>query len=219
MKVSDRTRLIEENIGLAHSCVKRYLGRGIEYDDLLQTACLGLVKAADGFDESRGLRFSTYAVPVILGEIKHMFRSSSLLKVSRELQRLGIQAAEAQERFSQQYGRNPQISELSAMLEVTPEEAAQALCAAQRPASLSQPEEDDAPATEIPVQSFDGELIDCIALGQAVAKLCETDRRLIEERYIRGSTQTVTAAKLGMTQVQVSRREKKILARLRELMQ
>ena len=117
MKVSDRTRLIEENIGLAHSCVKRYLGRGIEYDDLLQTACLGLVKAADGFDTERGLRFSTYAVPVILGEIKHMFRSSSLLKVSRELQRLGIQAAEAQERFSQQYGRNPQISELSAIYE------------------------------------------------------------------------------------------------------
>jgi len=216
--ITEREAFIEQNMGLAHSCVKRYIGRGIDYDDLLQTACVGLIKAADGFDSTRGLCFSTYAVPVILGEIRHMFRSSSTVKVSRELQRLGILAEKTREQFSQTHGRPPKISELAELMGVTAEEAAQAVCAVQRPASLSEPEDDDAPMIEVSVQSFDNDIIDCVALSQAVSCLDEFERSLIVERYINGCTQTVTAQKLGMTQVQVSRKEKKILAKLREMM-
>lgn len=215
-----RGRFIEENIGLAHSCVRRYTGRGIDYDDLLQTACLGLVKAANGFDPSRGLCFSTYAVPVILGEIRHLFRGSGTVRVSREMQKLSARAGELAESFAQSEGRQPRMSELAQLLGATVEETALAVCApaAQKPASLSDGGEDGSPPPDVPVEPFDGDLVDRVALRQAVEHLPAEDRRLLGERYIKGRTQTVTAQNLGMTQVQVSRREKKILARLRELM-
>ena len=224
MPTSDRAPRIaerispEEHLGLARSCVARYVGRGVEYDELYSAACLGLCKAAGGFDPSRGLCFSTYAVPVILGEIRQLFRSAGTVRVSRGLAALGQQAQRCGEEFFSAHGREPRLSELAELMGVTAEEAAEALCAAQRPLSLSytRDEDDDDRAPEIPVPSFETGVTERVALSDALARLPNADRVLVVERYINGRTQTATAAILGMSQVQVSRREKKILAKLRD---
>ena len=206
----------EDHLGLARSCAARYAGRGIEYDELYSAACLGLCKAAAGFDPSRGLCFSTYAVPVILGEIRQLFRNAGTVRVSRGLAALGQLAQRRSEKFFAEHGREPRISELAELLGVSVEEAAEALCASQRPLSLSPPADDeDDRAPEIPVPSFETGVTEHVALSEALARLPEADRVLVVERYINGRTQTATAAILGMSQVQVSRREKKILTALR----
>ena len=132
----DRENLILENLRLVHSCCKRFKGKGIEYDDLYQAGCVGLIKAADAFDESRGFAFSTYAFPVIMGEIKRIFRDGGLIKVSRELKSLSLKATVAYEKLSQSLGREPHVSELAESLGVSIEEAAEALCVSVAPASL-----------------------------------------------------------------------------------
>ena len=115
---TDRAEYISANLGLARSCVNRYVGKGIEYDDLYQTACVGLVKAVDSFDESRGVCFSTYAVPVILGEIRQLFRREGTVKVSRGLKELGMKASVETERFTAAHGRTPSVNELAEIMKV-----------------------------------------------------------------------------------------------------
>lgn len=216
----DRSERISSNLGLARSCVNRYLGKGIEYDDLYQTACVGLVKAVDSFDESRGVCFSTYAVPVILGEIRQLFRREGTVKVSRGLKELAMKASAENERFMAAHDRLPTMSELAERLSVSAEELTLAVCAAQRPVSLTaQSEEDEERQIDIATEPFDDKVIELTALRQAVRQLSAEDRRLIHERYLNSRTQTVTAGLMGMTQVQVSRRESKIIKELRRLME
>lgn len=215
----DRAERISRNLGLARSCVSRYTGKGIEYDDLYQTACVGLVKAVDSFDESRGVCFSTYAVPVILGELKQLFRKEGTVKVSRGLKELGMKAAAAGERFMSVHGYRPSVSELSQELGVPEEEVTLAVCAAQRPLSLTaQTEDEDERQLDLSVESFDERVIELSALRAAISRLSEKDRRLLHERYRNSRTQMVTAQLLGMTQVQVSRSESRIIKELRRLM-
>ncbi len=209
----DREKLVSENLKLVHSCCSRFRGRGIEYDDLFGAGCLGLVKASKSFNEELGFCFSTYAVPVILGEIKRLFRDGGAVKVSRGLKELSLKAAKKRSELSNSLGREPTISELANVLEVSVEEAAEAVSAAVPPSSLSYVDEDGG-VKELDIGtslSAEDEVSDKIALKQIISKLEERDRNLICLRYFSGKTQSETAEIIGMTQVQVSRREKKLL--------
>lgn len=211
----DRDQSIQENIGLVHACAKRFKGRGIEYDDLFQAGCLGLVKAVDHFDESRGLKFSTYAVPVILGEMRRLFRDGGAVKVGRSLKELSIRASRKAAEFAEKEGRSPTVGELAELLGVEPAEAAQALGAAQMPLSLTASEEDGGGQMDISVEGEDEKIAELLSLKQVVKELPPRDQNIIYFRYYKHRTQTETAQALGMTQVQVSRREKVILQELR----
>ena len=211
-----RTQRVEENLGLVHSCAGRFVGRGVEYDDLFQAGCMGLCKAADGFDESRGFCFSTYAVPLILGEIKRLFRDGGAVKVSRGLKELSQKAARETERFLRETGREPTVSELAVRLGVEPSAAAEALCVSVPPLSLTREADgDDGGEWDLPSAGEEERVTDRLALKQVLSELPRDDRRLIVLRYVGEWTQQKTADELGMTQVQVSRRERAILAQLR----
>lgn len=210
----NREQTIESNIGLVHACARRFKGKGIEYDDLFQAGCMGLVKATDAFDSQRGVRFSTYAVPVILGEIRRLFRDGGTVKVSRSLKELSLKAAREREHFTQKEGREPTISELSSLMEVSEETLVEALGASAPPLSLTH--EEDSCEFDLPVDSPEETLADRISLNQVIGQLEPRDQQLIILRYFENQTQTQVAEALGMTQVQVSRREKKILLSLRE---
>ena len=211
----DRDQSIQENIGLVHACAKRFKGRGMEYDDLFQAGCLGLVKAVDHFDESRGLKFSTYAVPVILGEMRRLFRDGGAVKVGRSLKELSIRASRKAAEFAEKEGRSPTVGELAELLGVEPAKAAQALGAAQMPLSLTASEEDGGGQMDISVEGEDEKIAELLSLKQVVKELPPRDQNIIYFRYYKHRTQTETAQALGMTQVQVSRREKVILQELR----
>ncbi len=217
--VSDKTRrsvFIEKNLGLVHSCAGRFRGRGIEYDDLYSAGCMGLVKACDGFDETRGVCFSTYAVPVILGEIKKLFRDGGTVKVSRSIKELGLRISAARERYMKQYGSEMTVGQLAEELGETPEAVALAIRASMPAMSLT-PETDDGDdrQLDIPVASPEEELSDKISLEEVLDSLSEQDRTLIRLRFYGNRTQSDTAKLLHTTQVQVSRRERKILQMMR----
>ncbi len=207
--------VVSENIGLVHACAKKFKSRGIEYDDLFQAGCVGLIKAADAFDTSRGVKFSTYAVPVILGEIKRLFRDGGAIKVGRSLKDLSLKATRFVNEFSTKNAREPTINELAEALNVEPAIAAQALEVSRAPISLTAEREDGQSQIDIPVEAPDERLAEVIALKQMVAALDEKDRSLILLRFFKNQTQTQTAKILGMTQVQVSRRERVILNNLK----
>jgi len=207
--------VVSENIGLVHACAKKFKSRGIEYDDLFQAGCVGLIKAADAFDTSRGVKFSTYAVPVILGEIKRLFRDGGAIKVGRSLKDLSLKATRFVNEFSTKNAREPTINELAEALNVEPAMAAQALEVSRAPISLTAERDDGQSQIDIPVEAPDERLAEVIALKQMVAALDEKDRSLILLRFFKNQTQTQTAKILGMTQVQVSRRERVILNNLK----
>lgn len=207
----------EDHLGLVHLCANRFRNRGIEYDELYSAGCVGLLKAVKAFDSSRGVQFSTYAVPVILGEIKRLFRDGGVVHISRSLRERAMKLQRLQEQFEQQNGRSPTVSELSEASGDTIEECAEALCVAQAPLSLTRSDEDDEGSQfDIPVEAPDRQIGDLLSLRQSMAALEPKDRMLLELRYFREMTQSKTAAVLGMSQVQVSRREKKLLAQLRQ---
>ncbi|MBO5343023.1 MAG: sigma-70 family RNA polymerase sigma factor [Ruminococcus sp.] len=205
----------EENLGLVHLCANRFRGRGIEYDELYSAGCLGLLKAVKAFDSDRGVKFSTYAVPVILGEIKRLFRDGGTIKVSRSLKELSMKLQRICQEFMHSEGREPAISELSALTGASEDDIAEALCAAQPLISLTSGD-DEGGQTDIPVEAHDEQILDLLALRQIMKALPENDRLLLELRYFRNMTQSAAAKILGMTQVQVSRREKKLLTEMRK---
>lgn len=213
---ADRDLLITENMGLVHTCAHRFTGKGIEYEDLFQAGCMGLVKAFDAFDRSRGVRFSTYAVPVILGEIRRLFRDGGTVKVSRTLKELSMKTAREREKFALKEGREPTIKELAERLGVSEEEVTEAVCAAAPVVSLTADEDSGGGQADIPVESPEEQIAERLSVIQAVSALDERDRAIVRLRYYENKTQTQTASALGMTQVQVSRREKKILCLLRQ---
>lgn len=203
-------------MGLVHSCAAKFKGKGVEYDDLFQAGCVGLIKAADGFDADRGFAFSTYAVPVILGEIRRIFRDGGTVKVGRILKEKSRAALQERERLTILNDREPTLSELADALNTDVQETAMILNAAMPTVSLTVYEDSGSSQLDIPIESHDTGILDSIALQQVVSTLCERDRRLIELRYFKGLTQSKTAELLGMSQVQVSRREKAILIDLRQ---
>lgn len=210
-----RDEFIKANLPLVHSLANRFRGRGIEYEELFSAGSVGLVKAYDNFDGSRGLCFSTYAVPVILGEIKRLFRDGGAVKMSRSLKELSIKAARARDELSKN-GAEPTVCEIAEYLGVSAESAAEAVAASLPPISLTSAE--DGGEYDLPAESGESALIDKLALRQCLNELSADDRRLIILRYFRGKTQSQTAVILGMTQVQVSRKERKILDNLRALL-
>ena len=213
-----RQEQIENNMGLVHACAGRLKGRGIEYDDLVQAGCIGLCKAADAFDYDRGVRFSTYAVPVILGEMRRLFRDGGTVKVSRTLKELSLRIGRLRENWISEFGREPQISELAHALDTSEEQVVEAISAAAVPLSLTCSDDESGSQIDVPVDSPEEQLSNLISLRQVLADLEARDRKLVYFRYFGNMTQSQTAERLGMTQVQVSRREKKILQGMRELL-
>lgn len=210
-----RDEFIERNLPLVHSLANRFRGRGIEYEELFSAGSAGLVKAYDNFDRSRGLCFSTYAVPVILGEIRRLFRDGGSVKMSRSLKELSMKAARARDELCKS-GSEPTVSELAEYLGVTPEEAAEAIAASAPAVSLTCAE--DGGEFDVPTESGESAFIDKLALRQCMDELPDDDRTLLILRYFRGKTQAQVAAILGTTQVSVSRRERRLLDKLRELL-
>lgn len=210
--------LICENTRLVHACAKRFVGKGIEYDDLYQNGCLGLVKSANTFDEGRGVQFSTYAVPAILGEIKRLFRDGGSVKVSRSLKELSYKADREKEKLVITLGREPTIGEIAERLDVTSAELSEAMCAASPVTSLTLSDEEGERVLDVPQDDNMQSINERIALTSALDKLEERDRNIIKLRFFTGKTQSETAKLLGMSQVQISRREKFIILQLRQML-
>ncbi len=211
-----RSEIIENNLGLVHACANRFRGRGIEYDDLYQAGCIGLIKATDGFDDTRGVRFSTYAVPVILGEIKRLFRDGGSVKISRTLKELSLKAARVSEKILKEEGVEATVSQIALALDIDEETAAQAITAMRPTVSLTQVEEEGGGQIDVAVDSHEEEIADMLSLKEVLKTLSEQDREIIVMRYWGNKTQSNVAKALGMTQVQVSRREKKLLNFIRQ---
>ncbi len=183
-----REEKIENNIGLVHSIAVRFKGRGVDYEDLFQNGCIGLIKAVDNFDESKGFAFSTYAVPVIMGEIKRVFRDGGAIKVSRSLKEKAIKAQAIREKFIKSNLREPTVSELSSLLGVTTEETAEILNVISPMLSLNSFGEDGDSTIDIPVDESE-ELFDRLSVSQLLRHLSKDEKILIYNRYNKGSTQ------------------------------
>jgi len=215
--------LVQENIGLVWSLVKRFKGREAETEDIFQVGCIGLIKAIKKFDPGFDVKFSTYAVPMILGEIKRFFRDDGAVKVSRAMKELGQKANMIKEQIEKSSGRTPTIHELAEKLNVEPEELVQAIEAGYQPESLYRTigESDNHPVYLIDrllVEEGDsGEtaILERLSLSKALQNLDERSRKIIFLRYFKEETQQMVAEKMGISQVQVSRLEKKIMEELR----
>ncbi|BCK85999.1 sigma-70 family RNA polymerase sigma factor [Dysosmobacter sp. NSJ-60] len=210
-------QVVLENNGLIWSVVRRYYGRGVEPDDLYQLGCLGFLKAVQGFDFDYGTCFSTYAVPKIAGEIRRFLRDDGTVKVGRVIREQAQTLYSARERLRHQFGREPTLSELSEATGFMPEEIAQIELATDTPESLQQETADGLTlegtlGTEAPEEG----LVERIALREAIDALPEKERMTILLRYFKGMTQEQTARVLGVSQVQISRLERRGLKRLRE---
>ena len=216
---SKREELISSNYGLVHACANKLRNKGVDYEDLFQAGCMGLVKAADNFDEERGFAFSTYAVPVILGEIRRIFRDGGPVKIGRTLKEKSRAAMKIKDALSKELQREPTVSELAVKLGVDVSEAAELITVAMPTVSLTtNDDEKEDRQFDIPVFSPVEEISDRLSLYAVIDGLDEKDRRLIELRYFKGLTQAKTALQLDMSQVQVSRREKIILSNMRRCM-
>lgn len=215
MVTANRQDMIESNIGLVHSIAKRFAGRGVDYEDLFQSGCIGLIKAVDNFDESKGYQFSTYAVPVIMGEIKRVFRDGGAIKVSRSLKEKSMKAQYLRDKFLKKELREPTVNELADMLGCDVNETAEILNVINPMLSINSFGEDGESDLDIPVDETE-KLFDHLSLSQVIETLDEQEKAIIDYRYYKGQTQIVTAKALGVSQVQISRKEKAALRKLRE---
>ena len=223
-QAGDRTaldQLVAENLGLIRAVARRYQGRGVENDDLFQLASLGFLKAAAGFDPAFGTQFSTYAVPKIAGEIRRFLRDDGAVKVSRTLKERAAAVRQARDRLAKTLGREPVLSELAEALDLSPEEIAEAETAADPVASIQQPSGDTGLTLEAVLSDgpMEEQIVERLALRQALDRLPEREARVLALRYYHALTQDRTAKLVGVSQVQVSRIEKKALAHLRELLE
>ncbi len=210
-------QLIVENTGLVWSVARRFFGRGVDPDDLYQLGCVGFLKAVQGFDLDYGTQFSTYAVPKIAGEIRRFLRDDGAVKVSRSLKERAATVKAARQRLMTALDREPTLTELSDATGFTPEEIASAETATSSAQSLQNQTGEEGFSLEQVLSSGnpEEELIERIALRQAIASLSERDRMVIELRYFHGLTQERISRMIGVSQVQVSRIEKKALLQLR----
>lgn len=214
MVIDDRDKKITDNIGLVHSIANRFRNRGADYDDLFQAGCVGLIKAVDNFDESKGFAFSTYAVPVIMGEIKRIFRDGGAIKISRSLKEKSIKVQAIRDKFLSKNLREPTVSELAALSGYDVEELSEILNIINPVVSINMLTEEGSEEIDIPVDDSD-KMFDRLSLEQVMTTLTETERLLIEYRFYQGKTQCETAKILNISQVQVSRKEKAILLKMR----
>ena len=217
-----REQLVKENTGLVWCIVKRFYNRGAEAEDLFQIGNIGLLKAIDKFDLSYDVKFSTYAVPMISGEIKRFLRDDGMIKVSRSLKELAYKAYLCQEKLQEQWGRDPTITELAEQLGVEREELTMAMEASGDIESLHKPiyqkEGQEIRLMDKLPQKEEGEdkILDHMLLKQLLEHLDKEERQLIYLRYFANQTQSQVGKEMGISQVQVSRMEKKILKNLRE---
>lgn len=237
-----RNKIVEENVGLVWNIVKRFSGRGYDADDIFQIGCIGLIKSIDNFDMQFGVKFSTYAVPMITGEIKRFLRDDGMIKVSRTIKENGWKVKKAADILGQELGRTATVKEIAAATELAPEDIVLALEANSEVDSIYrtvyQSEGKDIYMVDQIVKNCQGsasyiagrgmgsdgpaqdeekeKLLNHILLNELLNSLNEKERKLIEYRYYKEMTQTEVAKKLGISQVQVSRLEKKILKNLRE---
>jgi len=213
--------LVSYNLGLIRSVLKGFANRGYEIEDLFQIGSIGLLKAIDKFDLSYEVKFSTYAVPMIVGEIKRFLRDDGLVKVSRSLKHTAAKAKGAEERLFHELGREPTIQEISEDIGVDKEEVVMALEASYQPEYLYDivHQKDSNPLYLIDKISHDkdeGDLVDNLVLKEMLSKLKPRDRQVIILRYFKDRTQTEVAKLLGISQVQVSRIEKRIIEEMRK---
>ncbi len=218
MVTDERSRIIEDNIGLVHSIANRFRSRGADYDDLFQAGCVGLIKAVDNFDESLGYAFSSYAVPVIMGEIKRIFRDGGPIKVSRSLKEKSIRVQSIRDKFVTRELREPTLSELSGLCDIDIDELSEVLNIISPVVSLSYADDDGDDEFDIPVDDSD-RLFDRLCISQAMSSLTTKEQALIRYRFFEGKTQCDTARALGISQVQVSRKEKSILLKMRQVLE
>jgi len=219
-----KDKLVSLNLGLVWNIVKRFNNRGYELEDLFQVGSIGLLKAIEKFDFSYDVKFSTYAVPMIMGEIRRYIRDDSPVRVARSLKELAYKIQKTQEELTNSLDREPTINELADSMGVPAEEIVMAMEASQAPLSLNEVMfQDDGSPIYLIDQIDENEyrqniLVDRIALKEALSKLDKTERRIIILRYFKDMTQTEVAKALNMTQVQVSRLERKILAKVKDLL-
>lgn len=212
-------KLMEINSGLVNGLAHRFKGRGAEFEDLVQIGSIGMLKAIRSFDLSRGTAFSTYAVPLIIGEIRRFLRDDGLIKVSRNQKRLGARLMHEREMYLSKHGTEPTLAHLAELTDVTVEEAAVALDCAAPVHSLSESLGDDDLLLENVIASNDdslGKLVEQIALSETIKTLPPLWKKILLLRYFRDYSQQQTADALGLTQVKISREEKKIFSRLRQ---
>ncbi|MCF6408300.1 RNA polymerase sporulation sigma factor SigF [Pseudalkalibacillus salsuginis] len=210
-----RDTIVEKNMRLVWSVVQRFLNRGYEPDDLFQIGSIGLLKSVDKFDLSYDVKFSTYAVPMIIGEIQRFIRDDGTVKVSRSLKELGNKVRKARDELSKDLGRTPTVNEIATKLGISAEEVVMAQEAVRAPSSIHETvyENDGDPITLLDQISDQGDSkwFDQIALKEAIQTLNERERLIVYLRYYKDQTQSEVATRLGISQVQVSRLEKKIL--------
>lgn len=217
-----RDTLFAENMGLVYSVTRRFLGRGVEMEDLFQIGTIGLLKAIDKFDLNYDVKFSTYAVPMIAGEIKRFLRDDGMIKVSRSLKELSYKAYLCREKLQERFGREPSVTELAGELGVEPEELMAALDASSEVESLHKPiyQSDGQEVSlmdRLPWRAEPEEaVLDHLLLKELLGGLEKEERQLIYLRYFADRTQAQAGKELGISQVQVSRLEKKILKSMRE---
>ena len=213
--------LVEENTGLIWAVVRRFLGRGTESDDLYQLGCLGFLKAVEGFDLEFGTQFSTYAVPKIAGEIRRFLRDDGAVKVSRSIKEQAVTIKAVRARLLQALGRDPTIQEISRQTGLTPEEIAVAETATAATESIQRETGEEGFTLENVLTDTQSEekMVEKIALRQAIDALPEREKMVVQLRYFHGLTQQRVAKVMDVSQVQVSRIEKKAIAELRRLME
>ncbi len=211
--------VVSKNTGLVWSIVRKFLNRGTEADDLFQIGCIGLIKAIEKFDMSFEVRFSTYAVPMIMGEIKRHLRDDGIIKVSRSLKELSVKVKTAMDRMTKNLGREPTVAEVAKELDVSVEELVMALDATVMPESINAKIGEDGKEIESLIgcdEDMEQTVVNKIAIKDALSALAPRERQIIILRYFKDKTQSQIAAQLGISQVQVSRIEKKVLAQMRD---
>ncbi|MTI49183.1 RNA polymerase sporulation sigma factor SigF [Sporosalibacterium faouarense] len=216
--------IVNHNLGLVRSVLKRFTNRGYDSEDLFQLGCIGLLKAIQKFDTSYEVRFSTYAVPMIIGEIKRFLRDDGIIKVSRSLKQTANKAKMAKERLTKKFGREPSIEEISEEIKVSKEDIIMALDSNHHPDYLYDVihQNDGSPIHLIDKvandESEDLEILDKITLKQIISQLKPRDRQIIILRYFKDKTQTEIANMMGISQVQVSRIEKRVLGNMKKIL-
>lgn len=221
---SAKETLLSHNVSLMKSIIKRYLGKGVEYDDLYELACMGFLKAITGFDESFGVRFSTYAVPMIAGEVKRFLRDDGSVKVSRALKKSAREINAFTERYTSEHGTQPSVKEIAKALGMEEGDVVFALGSVRMPVSIYEQSDykDDKSVSivdRLPSSDTQEEMIDKLLLSAAIEKLPERERKIVILRYFRDMTQSEVAKCIGVSQVQVSRIESRIIRQFREELQ
>ena len=220
--VGVRDKFIKGNLRLVLSVIQRFSNRGENPDDLFQVGCIGLIKALDNFDMSHGVKFSTYAVPMIIGEVRRYLRDNNAIRVSRSLRDLAYKALQAKEALSSQLQREPTVSEIAKALEAAREDVVTALESIQEPVSLFEPVfHDDGDAIYVMDQVSDNKNTDVkwienISLSEAMSKLTPRERHILNIRFFQGKTQMEVAKEIGISQAQVSRLEKNAISTMRK---